>query len=144
VITRVGNITVSFGAEAMPAKLRKLAVTPVPLVKPGLPALPASVETIDEDEPGGVMALTAKTSTPEITSLPVVVVTVRGPNAAVGEIVIFAVALVALLTVTELTVISPPKEAVVWLLTQLVPVPVNVVVNVWPCVPLAGLTVNDP
>jgi hypothetical protein len=114
------------------------------LVKPGLPALPASVETIDEDEPGGVMALTAKTSTPEITSLPVVVVTVRGPNAAVGEIVIFAVALVALLTVTELTVISPPKEAVVWLLTQLVPVPVNVVVNVWPCVPLAGLTVNDP
>jgi hypothetical protein len=64
------------------------------------------------------------------TSPPVVVISVRGPSAAVEEIVICALALVALLTVNELTVISPPKETVVCPCAQVVPFPLSVTPSV--------------
>jgi hypothetical protein len=47
------------------------------------------------------------------TSVPVVTVTLRAPVDVTAEIVIFAVALVALATVTLFTVIPGPKLAVV-------------------------------
>ncbi|MCG3159468.1 MAG: hypothetical protein JMDDDDMK_00457 [Acidobacteria bacterium] len=122
----------------MPARLLNRAVEPVPSTNPGLPALPASVETVDEAGPGGVTALTVNASTPVMISLPVVVVIVRGPSAAVGEIVICAVALVEPVTLNESTVISPPNEAVVCPGIQFVPVPVSVTPKVCPCVPLDG------
>jgi hypothetical protein len=113
------------------------------LAKPGIPALPASVETVDEAAPGAGFALTVKASTPVTTSLPVVAVIVRGPIAAVEEIVICAVALVALLTVNESTVISPPNETVVCPAIQLVFVPVRVTLKDCPWFPLVGEAASE-
>ena len=54
------------------------------------------------------------------TSVPVVIVTERSPDAAVDEIVMFADALVLLLTVRLLIVMSEPNVAVVMPWTKLV------------------------
>ena len=72
------------------------------------------------------------------TSAPVVTVTVRKPVNATDEMVILAVADVALLTATELTVMPVPNPAVVVPFTKCVLRPVIVTLSVCPCCPVLG------
>ena len=60
-----------------------------------------------------VSAVTVKPFVSDATSVPLWSVTVRGPTGAVGSMLITNVALVAELTVLEITVIPAPKLAVV-------------------------------
>jgi hypothetical protein len=73
------------------------------------------------------------------TSVPVVTVTLRAPVDVRDEIVIFAVALVALATVTLFTVIPAPKLAVVVPCRKWVDCPVMFTDRVAPCCPEFGL-----
>jgi hypothetical protein len=72
----------------------------------------------------GVPAVTVKPLTIESVSLPVVTETVRVPRAAVGLMVMFAIAAVGELTVSEFTVMSAPKFAVLVSCEKFVPCPV--------------------
>ena len=75
-------------------------------------------------------------------SPPVVRVTLRAPVVVSGSIDIDALAVVALLTVREFSVIPAPNVAVVVPCTQCVKFPVSATLaRVWPCTPLLGLTV---
>ena len=64
---------------------------------------------------------------------------VRKPMLAPAPIEMFTVAVVALDTVTEFTVMSPPKLAVVTPCSKCVSVPVMATLSVCPCSPDAGL-----
>ena len=66
------------------------------------------------------------------TSVPVVTVTVRGPVDVLAEIVIFAVALVGLDTVTLFTMMPGPKLAVVVPWAKFVDCPVRLTERVAP------------
>src|SRR2546425_8894681 len=122
---------------AMPAGSRNLACADGPSAKPGVPASPASVETVVEEEPGGVTGTTLKPSISSSISSrvsPTIVVdtrTVLGARDAVGEIVNCAVAVNESTTVTgprspeaaPPTDTSPPNVARVRLAAQRVLLP---------------------
>ena len=74
------------------------------------------------------------------TSPLVVRVTVRSPRAACDRIVIFAVACVASVILSESTLISAPKSAVVPPCSQCVACPTRTTFKVWFCVAWFGVT----
>ena len=88
----------------------------------------------------GVPAVIVKPLLRVSISLPVVRVIVRVPVAAVGAMLMVAVAEVGELTVRLATVIPAPKLAVVVPCTQVVNWPVSEMVRLcWPCWPELGL-----
>ena len=88
----------------------------------------------------GVPAITVKPLTIVAFSPPVVSVMDRRPVVAKLSSEMFTVAVVALVTVSRLTVMSPPNEAVVTPGTKSVPRPVTLMeTSLWPCVALFGV-----
>ena len=87
-----------------------------------------------------VAAVTVKPLTSDATSMPVVIVTVRGPGDAVDPIVRLTDAWVALVIVVLLIVIPAPKLATVAFCTKCEKLPVMETVRLWPTWPVFGVT----
>jgi hypothetical protein len=128
------EVTLETGGETVPPPIAvKKSWMPTPKLLPEtVIRVPGDADLGLKSEIVGPAAVTLKPLVSVATSTPVVMVTVRGPGAAVEAMVRLAVAWVALVTVVLLTVIPAPKLATVAPCRKLEKLPVIATLRICP------------